>query len=68
MNEDKFNMEIRKFLKNVGITSQREIEKATQQAIDSGKLQGDESLNARIVLEIPEIDLQSTIDGKISLE
>ena len=52
MNEDKFNMEVRKFLKKVGVTSQREIENAVAHAIASGALKGDETLKARMTLEI----------------
>jgi len=68
MNEDKFNMEMRKFLKRVGITSQREIEKAVNLAIDSGKIQGNESLQASVILEIRELDLHIEIADEISLE
>ena len=68
MNEEKFNMEMRKFLKKVGITSQREIEKSINQAIESGKIHGNESLTASIVLEIGEIGLRTEIEGKIALE
>ncbi len=68
MNEDKFNMEMRKFLKKVGITSQREIEKAVNLAIDSGKIQGNESLQASVILEIRELDLHTEIADEISLE
>ena len=68
MNEEKFNIEMRKFLKKVGITSQREIEKAVNMAIDSGKIQGNESLQASVILEIREIDLHTEITDEISLE
>jgi hypothetical protein len=68
MNEEIFNMGMRKFLKKVGITSQREIEKAVELAIDSGKIQGNESLKASIVLEIPAVDLHTEIEDDISLE
>ncbi len=68
MNEEKFNMEMRKFLKKVGITSQREIEKAVNLAIDSGKIQGNESLQASIILEIRELDLHKEITDEIALE
>ena len=68
MNEEKFNIEMRKFLKKVGITSQREIEKAVNIAIDSGKIQGNESLQASVILEIHEIDLHTEITDEISLE
>ena len=67
MNEEQFNIDIRKFLKKVGITSQREIEKAVRNAIDSGKLTGTETLNARVRLEVDGIDLDLTVDGDIGL-
>jgi hypothetical protein len=67
MNEDEINMEIRKFLKRVGITSQREIEKALQAASASGKLSGGEQLNVTMKLEMPEIGLVHTVDGTIAL-
>ena len=51
MNEDTFNIQIRKFLKKVGITSQREIEKAVRDAVESGKLKGNEKLEAVVVLK-----------------
>ena len=68
MNEDKFNMELRKFLKKVGINSQREIEQAVHQAIDAGTLKGSESLEAKMVLSIPALKLSTEIDGTISLD
>ncbi len=68
MNEDNFNMEIRKFLKKVGITSQRKIEKAVNDAISDGGLIGNETLKARITLVIDDVNLSATIDGEISLE
>ena len=52
MDEDVFNMTLRKFLKNVGITSQREIENAVRTAIDEGNLSGDESIEAKVTLSI----------------
>jgi len=68
MNEDTFNMEIRKYLKQVGVSSQREIEHAVQKAIESGKINGTEVLDVKMVLEIPGIDLNYSIEGKIALE
>ena len=68
MNEDIFNMEVRKFLKKVGVTAQREIEGAVRDAIDSGALTGNETLNARVTLSVSGIDLSAEIDGKIALE
>jgi len=68
MNEDVINMEIRKFLKKVGITSQREIEKALQAAAASGKLSGSEPIAVSIKLEMPTIGLAHTVDGTIAVE
>jgi len=68
MKEDVFNMELRKFLKLVGITSQREIERAVQAAIESGAIKGNETLPARMTLTIGKVDLKHTIDGEIALE
>ncbi len=67
MDEDHLNMEIRKFLKKVGITSQREIEKAVKDALDAEKLSGTETLNAYMRLRIDEINLDLMIEGDIGL-
>ncbi|NIA68251.1 hypothetical protein HBA54_06565 [Pelagibius litoralis] len=67
MNEETFNMELRKFLKKVGVTSQREIETAVRAAIDAGKLNGSETLKAKVVLTIDGLDLNQEIAGDISL-
>lgn len=66
-NEDKFNMDTRKFLKKVGINSQREIERAVNEALQAGKLSGDESLKAEITLKIGDLDINFKIDGEIAL-
>jgi hypothetical protein len=68
MNEDVFNTSIRKFLKNVGVTSQREIEKAIRGAIESGKLKGNEKLPARMTLTVGGVSLTHTVDDTIELE
>jgi hypothetical protein len=68
MNEDTLNLEIRKFLKRVGITSQREIEKAIRQRIEAGNLKGNERLPIKMILEVGELGLCHTIDGEIALE
>ena len=68
MNEDTFNIEIRKYLKTVGISSQREIEHAVYKAIEAGKLNGAETLEVKMTLEVPSIGINHVIDGKISLE
>lgn len=67
MNEDVFNNSIRKFLKTVGVTSQREIERAVREALETGKLSGRERLKARMTLEIKEIGVQYQIDGDIAI-
>ena len=67
MNEDKFNMSMRKFLKVVGVTSQQEIEKAVRAAVDSGKLKGSETLNAEMALTIGQVSLRHKVDGTIEL-
>ena len=68
MNEDTFNLQIRKFLKKVGITSQREIEKAVRAAIAEGRIAGDEKLDARVTLSLPALGLDVSIDDDIALE
>jgi Family of unknown function (DUF6494) len=68
MNEDVFNMSLRKFLKKVGVTSQREIEKAVRAAVDAGKLSGKEKLNVVVSLKVEGLELAETIDGRIELE
>jgi hypothetical protein len=67
MNEDVFNTSLRKFLKRVGITSQREIEKAVRDALASGKLKGQEKLPAKIVLTIGGVGLSHEVDDEIEL-
>jgi len=67
MNEDAFNMSMRKFLKVVGVTSQQEIEKAVRGAVESGALKGNETLSAEMVLTIGQVSLRYKVDGKIEL-
>jgi hypothetical protein len=67
MNEDAFNMALRKFLKHVGVTSQREIEQAVRAAIADGRLKGDETLSARVVLTVDGIELEHEIKSDIAL-
>jgi len=68
MNEDAFNMSIRKFLKKVGITSQREIEHAVHEALSSGAISGDAALKAKVVLTVDGVGLSVPIEGNIELE
>ncbi len=67
MDADVFNMQIRKFLKQVGVTSQREIESTVRTAIESGRLKGDETITARVTLTIDTLGLSKDIEGNISL-
>jgi Family of unknown function (DUF6494) len=67
MNEDTFNMEIRKFLKKVGVTSQREIENAVREAMKAGLLAANEKLKARIKLECERVNLELVIEDDIAL-
>lgn len=68
MNEDTLNLEIRKFLKHVGITSQREVEYAVLKAVEAGKLDSSEAISVKMTLEVPAIGISHCIDGKIALE
>jgi hypothetical protein len=68
VNQDAFNMSIRKFLKHVGVHSQREIEAAVEQAVKAGKLKGNEKLPARMTLTLGGTDLSVTFDDTINLE
>jgi hypothetical protein len=67
MNEDVFNASLRKFLKQVGITSQREIEKSVRDALASGRLKGHERLTARMVLTIGSTGLSHEVTDEIEL-
>jgi hypothetical protein len=68
MNPDAFNMSIRKFLKMVGVHSQREIEAAVEKGMSTGKLKGHESLPVKMTLTLGGTDLSVTFDDKINLE
>jgi hypothetical protein len=68
MNDEAFNLSVRKLLKMVGINSQREIERAVEKAISAGKLTGTESLPAKMTLHIEALDLNVEFKGDIALE
>jgi hypothetical protein len=68
MDEDKLNIEVRKFLKLVGVTSQREIERAVRSAALAGKLKPGAGLKATMRLTVPEIGLDHEIDGDIAVD
>lgn len=68
MNPDIFNMALRKFLKQVGVTSQREIENAVRDALENGTLKGDERLLARMTITIDRLGLTHVVEGEITLD
>ena len=65
MDEDRFNMSVRKFLKEVGVTSQRAIEKAVRDALDGRTLSAGEELDATMTLEIASINFKHVVTGRI---
>ena len=67
MDEEVFNMQLRKFLKNVGITSQREIESAVRAALEDGTLKGDETVKTKVTLSIESLGVSTDIYGDIDL-
>ena len=67
MDEDAFNMSVRKFLKKLGVTSQREIEAAVRAQLDSGALQGDETLDVVATVSIKGLPDDIVVTGAVSL-
>lgn len=67
MDEDKFNISVRKYLKVVGVTSQREIERAVREALSDGRLRDVDKLEATTTVEIAAIGLQNVVKGDIEL-
>ncbi|HMA89855.1 MAG TPA: DUF6494 family protein [Burkholderiales bacterium] len=68
MDQETFNLSIRKFLKMVGVNSQREIEQAVQKALAGAKLKGEETLAAKVTLEIPALGVRVPFEGEIKLK
>jgi hypothetical protein len=68
MDDETFNKTLRSFLKRVGVNSQQEIEKAVRERVDDGRLQGNEQMTASVVLRVPELDLEVTIEDDLKLE
>lgn len=68
MNEEELNISIRKFLKMVGVSSQREIERSVGRAIQEGAISGTEIFPARMTLEIAGLRLRAEFDGEIRLD
>ena len=67
MDEEVFNMSVRKFLKKLGVTAQREIELAVREQLESGGLQGDETLDATATVAVEGLSRDVVVTGKISL-
>jgi hypothetical protein len=68
MNEEVLNATVRKFLKKVGITSQREIELAVRDAVTNGRLKGNESLLAKATVHVEGVNLTFSVEGDVELE
>ena len=68
MNEETFNLSIRKFLKMVGVQSQREIEHAVDQGRTAGRIQGNERFPAHMTLHVDGLAIDVKFDGEIRLE
>jgi hypothetical protein len=68
MDEETFNLSIRKFLKMVGVSSQREIEQAVAKAIAAHTIAGTESFPAKVTLEVAGLQLKVNFDGEIKLQ
>ena len=67
MDEEAFNMSVRKFLKKLGVTAQREIELAVREQLDAGDLQGDEALDATATVVVSGLSREVVVTGRISL-
>ncbi len=67
MNEELFNLEVRKFLKKFGVTAQREIQKAVDSALRAGRLEGNEKLRAQARLTIAPLGAEIVVEGEIAL-
>jgi hypothetical protein len=65
--DDKLNLEIRRFLKRVGISSQREIERAIYGAVESGQLNADGTVHARVTMELPDLAKTVVIEADLKL-
>ena len=65
MDEDALNMSVRKFLKEVGVTSQRVIERAVREGVADGRLKGKKKVKARVTLTLDTLDVAHTVDADI---
>jgi hypothetical protein len=67
MDEEAFNLSVRRFLKRLGVTSQREIELGVRELLDAGKLSGNETLEARAVVTVDGLEREIVVTGEIAL-
>ena len=67
MDEEVFNMSVRKFLKTLGVTAQREIELAVREQLEGGGLRGDETLDATATVTVSGLSRDVVVTGRISL-
>ena len=67
MDEETFNMSVRKFLKKLGVTAQREIEVAVREQLEAGELRGDETLDATATVAVQGLTREVVVTGTISL-
>lgn len=67
MDEDRFNISLRKLLKQFGVTAQREVEKAVYGAIEAGTLAGRDALRARATMEVEGLETEIVVEGRIDV-
>ncbi len=68
MEEETFNLSVRKFLKIVGVNSQREIEQAVRKALEEGRIRGNETFPVSVTLVLADLNLNYRIEGEVKLE
>jgi Family of unknown function (DUF6494) len=67
VDEEAFNLSVRKFLKQLGITAQREIEQGVREGVEAGRLRGDERLPARATVSVEGVEQEIVVEGEIAL-
>jgi hypothetical protein len=67
VDEEAFNLSVRKFLKQLGITAQREIEQGVREGVEAGRLTGDERLPARATVSVEGVEQEIVVEGEIAL-
>ena len=67
MDEEAFNLSLRRFLKKLGVTAQREIEIAVREQLQAGELRGDETLAAEATVTVSGLSRNVVVSGEIAL-